>query len=123
MNDPVPDAMNPEPGGYRVGLLPATELLLLQLDAARGDEDAQCMVTAAIALIQEVATAPHDQPARCACCPQPLRRDRYLIGCIQPAVGSPTIGLGFLVCDECGFIAAGLGAAVARMLRTAGGHK
>src|SRR4051812_26118788 len=112
MNNPVPDAMDPEPDTYRVGLLPATKLLALQLDAARGDEDAQCMVTAVLGLLRRVVAAP-GAALDCACCSRRMNRfPTYYIGIIIPGVDEPSAGLGFLVCDECGFTAPGLDAAV-----------
>jgi hypothetical protein len=100
MIDPFFDA-------HRVVIVPLTELLLLQLDAARGDDDAYYLMQIVIAMIQQVINAPDDQPATCACCQSRIR----------PATGEPTAGVSFLVCQPCGFTPEGLNAAVARTMQ------
>jgi hypothetical protein len=109
MIDPFIDA-------HRVVIYALTEMLLLQLDAARGCEDARFLVDAAIGLIHEVNNAPRDQPARCACCVRRVRRGDHYVGAILPATGDPTLGRGFLVCNECGCMPPRLDAAVVGMV-------
>lgn len=112
------DATHESDDAFRIAIVPATELLLLQRDAAHGDADAGRITQAAISIGQEVAAASQDQPARCACCSQDvLRSDPYLIGCVLPDVGEPTFGIGFLICDRCGFTPERLDATVAQMVR------
>src|SRR4051812_21960553 len=110
MNGPVLDpAFTEHDGTPRVVIALATELLLLQLDAARGDADAKCFVAIATAVMQEVADAPPDRPVACACCAQPIRRgDRCNVGIILTVVR-----VAFPICEQCGLTPKGLDAAVA----------
>src|SRR3954470_9204618 len=119
MSDTIIDAMcAAADDACRVVVVPIIELLLLQHQVARGDVDAQCVAQIAIAMMQEVSNAPPDQPATCACCPQPIRRgDCFHIGAILPAVGEPTPGRGFLICDQCSPASERLDSAVAQVLR------
>jgi hypothetical protein len=94
-----------------VYIVPDDELLLLQRDAARGDDVCQAVAQIALGLIQEVSTG----AARCACCAQRIKRgDRWLIGAVVLA------GAGFLVCDSCGFAPDNLASVVAEMVGRAG---
>jgi len=118
MSDPALAAMEAD-GAMRVVIVPLTELLLLQRDAARGDDDAQYGARAASEVIQVVNNVPAYLPIRYTCCPQKMivRGDSYRIGILMPGVPDPTIGLAFIVCDRCGKGYGRIDLAVARTVR------
>jgi hypothetical protein len=103
MSDPVLLAAEAD-DAMRVVIVPLTELLLLQRDAARGDDDAQYVARAASEVIQVVNNAPAYLPIRYTCCPQKMivRGDSYRIGIVMPGVPGPTRGVAVIVCERCG---------------------
>jgi hypothetical protein len=103
----------------RVVIVPLTELLLLQRDAARGDDDAQYGTRAASEVIQVVNNAPAYLPIRYTCCLHKtiISGDSYRIGIVMPGVPGPTKGVAFIICDRCGKGYGRIDLAVARTVR------
>ena len=118
MNDPVLLAAKAD-GAMRVVIVPLTELLLLQRDAARGDNDAHYVAWAASEVIQVVNNVPAYLPIRYTCCPQKMivRGDSYRIGIVLPGVPGPTKGVAFIVCERCGNAPRRIGSAASKAMR------
>jgi hypothetical protein len=118
MSDPALAAMEAD-DAMRVVIVPLTELLLLQRDAARGDDDAQYVARAASEVIRVVNNAPAYLPIRYTCCPQKMivRGDSYRIGIVMPGVPGPTKGVAFIVCERCGNAPRRIGSAASKAMR------